>query len=383
MRGLAYTTVFLLAFVPTARADSADVACVQIESDSLEIDGMLDDWGRRGKGPVACAYDDQRLYLGMVIEDDRITRRKQGAEDRLTLSVGNKLRLDFRPATQAVEASTKKVKGVELMDSLHPDGWSLEVAIARDAIPEWGPATRSLSLASVYHDVDGTKPGKKQTVRADLTFAGAASVLDAFLKSAKLKRGQLTFDTQSDVVSWPGRERVVAGGGVFAVLGENFIYLRLPVSAPEDLLDVRVVDAFGGGPKAIVTHYRQHGNGGSRELVRVWRILAEGTFESLLTVEVAKRMEQNAILNRWEFAPRKDRSGMDLIVEALPPEGFSEETFQESPAPDAVPIVLPWAAETKVRHRFDASGYTGAEVIATDNKNTRRNDKSGRKDSRR
>ncbi len=376
----AFVGLFVLSAATAATATPNDIPCRATELGSFEIDGAVDDWGRSHKSQprggdggfsVACAYDAERLYLSVVVNDDRILRRSKVGEDTLSIELGESLgapvQFSFLPATSAVESTLKgegvkkgRLRHLEIMDSLQPEGWSVEMAIARAALPGWGPAVPGFSYRIRYRDVDPGGGGKTDAPQyGSLTFASARQVYDAFLKATRLKPMQIRFDQVANVANTPGAERVVAGGVMFGVLGEDFTFIKLPVTAPADVLGVQVTDAFGTGRLAIVTHYRQHGNGGSRDLVRVWRVLDNGSYESVMTIEVAKRLGNRAIVNRWDFQQRKDPPGQDLVVEAQPAQGFTAESFQETPAPDAVPILLPWAAEPKLFHRLTPEGYAG------------------------
>ena len=73
--------------------------------------------------------------------------------------------------------------------------------------------------------------------------------------------------------------------------------------------------------------------------------------------------------NRWKLVPknklRKKRGkrsrGYDILVEANKPKGWDEDSYEETPATDVKPILLPWEDKTRVLYTFD-SGTLAEEV---------------------
>jgi hypothetical protein len=86
---------------------------------------------------------------------------------------------------------------------------------------------------------------------------------------------------------------------------------------------------------------RQHGNGGSRDLLMLWTVWS-GQLSPLAQIEIRKQLGGNVLESSWRIV--KGTRGNELWVEPKPAVGWTEQRWNEVPAEDADPIVLPWDA---------------------------------------
>jgi hypothetical protein len=102
--------------------------------------------------------------------------------------------------------------------------------------------------------------------------------------------------------------------------------------------------------------YREHGGGGSRDVLAVF-VLRGGGFARLFAHEIAKQVGDARLENRWEL--RKAKRGRELVITPGEVRGFSAATWNETPAEDMAPILLPWGEKKQEVWRFDKDGVSG------------------------
>jgi len=350
------------------------VACQLSEPGSIDVDGMLDDW--EGVKPVRangkdkdlsfdlrCVTDGTKLALSIDVRDDALIRfaqataKKQAAEDRVAVSLGNH-QMVFFPGTERIAprrllAGKKIPRWVAVEDTQQPKGWSIELELPLAKIAGWSASTPSIEASIELFDADDydARGAEPLAQAVTLTLGDKPKVLDGFLRAVRLKKQDLVIDQVAEVdAQHPGTERVVAGGKVLGVLAESYGYIELPVESAKDVLKVQLVDMRGNGGRVVLTHLRQRGNGGSRDLVAVWGV-SGGKIEQLFAVEVRKEADGNRLESGWEVVAAGARSkrkgkakpkGKELVVIARPATGWDEDTFEETPADDAEAIHLPW-----------------------------------------
>jgi hypothetical protein len=115
-----------------------------------------------------------------------------------------------------------------------------------------------------------------------------------------------------------------------------------------------------------VTEYREHGGGGSRDVVAVWALGANGSFARVLAVEVRKQLGGNSLANTWRLEPRtgkrgKRLPGQQLVVEAGEVVGWDEDSFDDVPPEDMRPILTPWAEQTTAVYYFENGQAFGGD----------------------
>jgi hypothetical protein len=376
-----------------AWAQAQEPTCQAVEAGVVSVDAMLDDWrgfeavrrrgaaGADGGFELRCAFDDERLYLAVRVRDDRLLRTGRGArEDGLEVSLraGSRLgpwRMSFHPGTRGFPARRDGGAGAEVDDSLAEDGWQLELGVPLRRIPGWGSSTPMLLAEVSYADVDraGAAPGRVQ-FRGALQFSTHLPALRGFLSVARTSVDRLRLDELVEMDAAPGTERVVVGGRALGVVSDSFAFVELPLRAADDLLRVELVDFDGDGRASLLTHFRQHGGGGSREVVTVWTVGASGELERAIAFEVALELGPRRLVNRWTLVPAgqrragrraRTRGKLDILVEVSPSDntGWDADSFSRvTPSPDARPILTPWSTRRATIYHFD--GDTALESPA-------------------
>ncbi|MBA3819320.1 MAG: hypothetical protein H0X17_10540, partial [Deltaproteobacteria bacterium] len=336
------------------------------------IDGLVDDWsgaavvaraGAAADGAVElrCAWDGTRLALAISVDDDRVVRVKGGQEDRVTVSLaagGKPLALTIYPGNALAKAKFVKPGKVAAADSLQPKGFSIEIALPATAIPGYSGVTTAFDLQLVFHDSDAATGGAAEpiAIRQPLELSDRADLVDDFLTSVKLRKADIRFDDRAELdLDRKGKERIVAGGTVIGVLTEQFAYVTLPAATAADVRKVELLPLGPRGQYVVAATVRQAGNGGSRDLLLLWTVWS-GQLQPLAQIEIRKELGSNVLATTTTIV--KGTQGPELWIEPVPAIGFTAGTWNEIPAADLDPIVLPWdAAKAGVAYRL-----TGAEI---------------------
>src|SRR5215470_4022369 len=377
----------LLALILYARASAApptELVCTLAGAGLIHVDGLLDDWEgiaaltKADADPkdaalaVRCAYDAERLYIAVDVSDDRLIRTKQKTadEDHLVFLFGAQT-LEIYPAS--AEHGAKLAWGwigkkggskVTVADSLQKHGWSVELALGLRGLPGYERGAPGVTVAIELHDVDSFTDRRTQTILSTgdvlLSFEEAAAGLKAFLDGVHLHRGDVTLDVAAEVDGEPGLERVVAAGKLIGLVGAGYTYLELPVASARDVLSVELADLGGTGRQNLVVRTVERGNGGSREVLSIWS--AKGReFTRLFAHEIAKQVGKNRLADSWQLVPRGrgGKGGMDLVIKAGEATGFTPATWNETPATDMVPILLPWGEKKQETWHFEGDVVSG------------------------
>lgn len=368
-------------------AGSGAPVCELVEGGFVEVDGMLDEWrgiavhrvpgaGKNASFSLRCAYDDERLFVAVDVRDQELIRSgKGGSEDRLVLELsaagGAAATLEVFPGVEGVDPKRRwkgkvlREEGAVLVeDTRQEQGWSMEASVPLRQIAGLGAGAPGVRARIAYSDADRGGPGGQASFEGTLVFRASAEAFRGFLGAAKLKPGDIRVDVTADFDSAPGVERMVAGGAAMGIITDQYSFMTLPVTSPADVRRVEVVDLRGDGTRSVLTEIRQHGNGGSRDLVIVWGLAAQDRFERILAVEVQKELGSRKLRNRWSLVPKAGGRGQALLVEVGPGDvqGWTSNNYLESPAADVRPILKPWAEETAVRFEFE--GNVAVEVEA-------------------
>ena len=345
----------------------ASLACQLAEPGSVDVDGMLDDWEgvahARANGrdkdqsfDVRCLFDGKHLAIAVDVRDDMLSRRRKAhkdllGEDRLEIELdagGAPIVLTLFPGTEKVAprrnlGGKKLPKWVAVEDTAQPKGWSVEIEVPLAKVPGWSASAASVGARVVLRDADELKDAADELAHPlTLGLGDKPKLFDRFLRDTRLKKKDLRLDQLADVDrARKGKERVVAGGTILGVIGEQYGYVELPVASAADVLDVKLADLRGDGGRVVLTRLRQHGGGGSRDLIAGWGA-AGGQIEQLFAIEIRKEADGNRLESTWSVAKKKKGKGMEIRVQAQPAVGWDEDTFEEDSADDAEPIHLPW-----------------------------------------
>ena len=338
---------FIAAMLLTARASAASLRCDDLSD--LAIDGMLDDWksaqvlARTGTAPdgaiaLRCAWDGTALALSLDIIDDRVVRvRGKGHEDHVEIAVsagGKPATLTVFPGNAIAKPRYVAPRRVEVADSLQPKGFSVEARIPAAAIPGYSASMPAFELHVVFRDSDAAAGGDDSDVALDATIelSDRKDLLDDFLRTVRLRRTDLKLDVMADLdPERRGKERLVAGGAVIGVLTDQFAY----VTVPGEVKRVELLPFGSHGEQVVSAVVRQTGNGGARELLMLWTVWS-GQLQPLVQIEVRKELGKNVLECTWKV----DRG--QLVVTPRPAIGWTADTWNEQPADDADPILLPW-----------------------------------------
>jgi hypothetical protein len=386
----------LLALAAAPRlAAAAGHTCQLVDSGVIEVDGAMDDWqgfGRYRKGPAGdadvslrCAHDERTLYVMVDVVDDKVVRTRQAraaGEDSLTVSLAASsaaapLRFRVFPGSPT---GPRKLVGVpswlRVEDTLTEGGYAIELAVPLARLPGHGRSTPVLLAEILVHDAD--RPAAiaiDDTVgfRGRLHFSSHLPAYKGFLAATRLAARDLKLDQLIDLDASPGTERLVWGGRFVGVLSDGFGFLEIPATSPDDVLAVQVIDPSATGRPLILTHSRQRGANGARELVIVWRLDGGGQFARVLGLEVAQELDGRAIRNRWELvaagtarkSKKKPRArALDLVVEAGEVTGWDPaDHARVQPSTDVTPVLTPWGERAAAVYWFDGDVAMGPEPM--------------------
>lgn len=350
--------------------------CAGVPASELSIDGMLDDWrdvdpiarvGVESDGAISvrCAWDGSTLAFALDVKDDRVIRVKGGAEDHVALAVsagGKPVTIITYPGNNLGKSKIVKPARVDAADSLQPKGFSVEVAIPGTAIPNLQQATASLELSIVFDDSDAATGGDTTplAVKQAIELSDRKDLFDDFLSSVKLAKKDITLDVQAELdPDRKGKERLVAGGTAIGVITDQFAFVTLPAASPADVRKVELLPLGPRDQQVIAAVVRQTGNGGSRDLLMLWTVWS-GQLSPLAQIEVKKELDGKVLESTWKIV--KGKKAPELWVEPKPAVGWTAQTWNEEPAPDLDPILLPWDA----KKGGIAYMLTGAEVTRRD-----------------
>jgi hypothetical protein len=343
----------------SAVARAGTIRCDDASTADLAVDGLLDDWkgsdvlariGAPADGAIAvkCSWDGTALAFALDLSDDRVVRVRggKGHEDRVDLSIavagGTPVTIGVSPGTAIAKDKIVAPAHVEVADSLQPKGFSIEAKVPAARIPGYSASTPSFEVRIKFHDADLAAGGDDTDLVLALTIelSDRKDLLEDLLRTVHLARTAITLDTMAELdPDRRGKERLVAGGTVIAVLTDKFAYVALPVQAARDVREVKLLPLGPGGQQIVEAVVRQTGNGGSRDLLMLWTVWS-GQLQPLAQIEVRKEAGANLLESGWVIS--KGAHGPELVVTPKPATGWTAETWREQAADDADPIAVPW-----------------------------------------
>jgi hypothetical protein len=346
----------LVGLAGNAAADRSTIRCDNQSTADLSVDGMLDDWGRDvvtrigmasdGQFALRCSWDGKAFAMSLDVLDDRVVRigSGKGEQDhvKVTLAAGGRpLFVDVYPGNAVAKAKITKPAKVSVAQSLQPKGFSVELKVPASALAGMTASTPSLALDIAFVDADKAAGGDTFSVElaATVELGDRKDLLDDFLRTVRLRRSDVRLDKLDDLdPDHRGNERIVAGGTVIGVLTDQFAYVSLPADKAADVKKVELLP-LGARTRIVAATVRQSGNGGSRDLLMLWTVWT-GQLQPLGQIEIRKEMGSNVLEAAWKIV--KGKKGPELWVESLPAVGWTAESWNEMPADDADPILLPW-----------------------------------------
>lgn len=370
-------TAMALTVASSARAD--EHGCDRLSPDFATIDGMLDEWrgvsavrvGAPGDAGIKwrCGYDDEQLYLAFDVRDERVVRTRRvraRREDSVVIELSaapGKRGLAITAFPGSVNTGPARRLGrrklprwIAIEDSLQGRrGFTMEMSIPLARIPGYRQNVAEISARVAFNDADqATARALDETLawRGALELLGKDNPLAGFLHAVGKSRADIDRSRLVDVGGAPGKERVVIAGPFVGIIGSGFQYLQLPVASESDVLSIKFLDLEGRGARDIVANFEQHGNGGAREMIEIWRVGPDNALAKLLAVELGKEIGEKRITSKWRIASRR-RGGHVLIVEVGEAENWDATNYYEARAADADPILLPWGEVGRILYLFE------------------------------
>jgi hypothetical protein len=285
------------------------------------------------------------------------TKAAKPGEDHLELTLAGK-RLLIWPgnAAELKDKVVPVVKGMRTATALQPQGWAMELAIPLNSIPGFRPGNSTIKFALKADDCDSKAAlhtERSVDTVGSILFAEGQSNLEGFLKDRHLSAGDVFFDKPMRMGKKEGG-RVVMASKYAAAITDGYVFLELPFKDRKDLKEARVIDLAGDNRDALVLRYLEKGGGGAREVVAAYRFDGENV-RRVFAAEVGKFVGANKIEDKVSFVKRGRAT--DILIEAGPAAGFTQANYQESPASDIAPILLPWGDDKKARYQFRGDEY--------------------------
>jgi hypothetical protein len=411
---LAFSIVAAIGALHTAsvaRGEPTSWSCGLVEDNTIHLDGLTSDWD--GVSPyvlkvnpqpgapertlgvkLSCNYDEKNIYLLINVDDD-VVLRSSGApsgEDHIELHFGvpekkgGALRVDKlfiypgsvpqkqkrvvkwqapkAPKVVEGEGPAGRKKGsagaaFEIYDALQPRGYAVEMRMPKKLVPGYKDgAPLRLSVRVVDSDSPNGKlaasaelsPGDSPDELAVLEIEGGGASLDEMLGDLKQTSSDVFFDKNADLGDGPGRVLMI--GKFIAFSGKAYAYQEVAPSRA-DIKSAQLID-LDAKHQALALRIVERGSGGARELLRIYT-LSGGRFASIFSAEVTKEQGGRRLASQVSF----DRRGQstDITLTPQPAVGFSAATYNELPAEDVVPILLPWQ-DKRARYLYKAQKFT-------------------------
>lgn len=390
----------LLAALPATAAAQAGIRVHDVEE--IRVDGALGDWrgatftevgqGEGGSMRFALGADRAGLYVAAEVRDDRLVRTARPGlrEDAilLTLSIPDGRRTHFSEiylfagvsgrsaasaglATRAGAApsplsAARVVEGPRARGS----GYVLEAFLPFSAIPggaRWESARATIRLRDVDSESRPVVVAEPALVPPDalvplMPAGGTSGVLEEFLASRGLGAARPAHDLRGDVAEDGRDERVVVVDRFLVVSGpgyregRGYAFHELPVAHGGDVRSATLRDLTGSGKAELVLVLRQRNEQGERDL---WQVLtlAGDRPRPLFGIEIRKAVRGGSIEASVRIVPGRGRALPEIEVTAGRAEGLDAARYQETPASDAQPILLPWGPIRARRYRWDGQTF--------------------------
>lgn len=396
------------ASIPNMALAQAGLPLQEVSRGDVRVDGMLRDWravrmidvGRGDDGAMSFAlgYDATGLYLAARVRDTRLIRnRRPGrAEDAVIITlatptgadgafVGHDVylwpgvsgRLAGAVGVAPAGGRPRTVRGARIVEAPLPrgGGFTLEAHVPWRLIPNHA-AWQQGRGAVRYRDVDSearpevvSEPSSAPVVAEHLErlpplvpSGGEAAVLAAFLRERGIPGTRPRHDLRGDVCGDARPERVVLVGRFAVVLGEGyrdgrgFDFLQLPIESAADVRRAGLRDLTADGKKELTVRLRQSGARGNRD---VWQVISFDCehVNPVFGIELRKETGDGSVEARMRIRPGRRRAAATIEVSAGRSRGLTATNFQEAPATDAEPILLPWADVIGRSYRWNGRSF--------------------------
>lgn len=378
----------LVAGLLLGAAASAQPLRIDRSAEKMRVDGALREWkGARfvtlGEGEdaalrYALASVDDGLYVGAEVSDEQLIRTVGvgPAQDALVLTLAmpdgagsfktSEVWLHAGQAGKSKAAAGLGKNGrapsaeprIQVVEGPRESGkgYVLE-AFVPFALIEGAQIWEQGRARIVLEDVDQAKVSKPELslssapgVRtADLPRialgVGQNDFLGSFAGSKGLTGAEPRYDLRGNVSGDAELERVAILDKFVVVYGRHYKqgatygYFQLPYGAGGGLSHAELLDVTNDGIAELLVRVRQRNDLGAREL---WMALSleENTLAPLFSVETKKEAKGGFVESTLTLD--KKSKPVRVRVEPSRAQGLDALTYQESPARDAQPILLPW-----------------------------------------
>jgi hypothetical protein len=372
----------------------------KVKPGTIRINGVLKEWSTPGialknkvrggnigrndfRAQVALAYDDDHVYVGAEITDDKLYRTASYGkeEDHCSLVFAfptasggyQEQKVELFPGDPGklagkVTKGGQAVSGASLVEApvSKPKGYSFEAKIPWSTFSHARNVRAGLRGNIVCFDSDGG------SVKSALSWAGSTSrswpfvlneaeqsMQDNLVKGKGLT-GSPKFDLVADVTGDSMAERVLVWGKYLVVLGPHFrsgseFYFQELNSTADDVKSLQVRDVTGDGKAEVLVQMRVGGVSTWRELLSVQTVVSD-QLQPILEHEVAVGTTQGTVHNRaaWSTGTKK---GMRWTLRPGTAEGLTAANYQAPPGTGKAEVLLPWGTIKSKVYEWDGSRF--------------------------
>lgn len=392
----------LLAALPPGPA-RGQLALRVTAAEDVRVDGALREWrsgswtsvgeGTDASMRFALAHDQAGLYLAAEVWDERLVRtaRPGAREDAVILTFAG-------PGSRAVDVylfagvpgqagsaaiapvgsmRLRSVPGAQVVEGplSRGQGYALEAFLPFAALPGGAAGWRQLRGSVRLRDVDlearpeveaepALVPVDPRNLDALLPLSvqgGAGGVLEEFLAAQNLAAARPTHELSGNVYGDARAESVVLVGGFLLVSGagyrdgRGYAFERLPVSDARDVRSAQLLDVRNDGRAELVLVLRQRNGQGERDLWQVMDLSGDSP-RALFAIEIRKAVGAGSVEAEVRVRPARD-AAPTLEVRPGRAQGLDGSSYQETPASDAEPMLLPWGPVAERTYRWNGRSF--------------------------
>lgn len=379
---LVLAAVLLCAPSPAEAASPRYLSAEPMHGKRIRIDGALLEWpggfaplsvrakGSGGGGEVLVGYDDQYLYVGAKLKDDRITRTRGAGkgEDHLTLELhfpspkggaGRTHRVDVYPGDPGklpalVQVDGRKAKGAKAVEAPTRGGLTLEARVPWSVFPEAAKVRVGLHGKLTY--TDAASPGRVRAVHSTgkgngqsmprLTLESETGLIQALLEPKRLSLTPARV-AYGDVTGKGGAERVALYGHFLSIAGpgykggKQFYFNELDVSSADRVKRLELRDMNGDGKDEIILRKRIGPDDAYREILQILQVGPDGVPVSVFAHEVALVTQEGRVVNEVDIKGSGKRA--QVVISQGQARGFDPGTFREPKIGGGIhSALLPW-----------------------------------------
>ncbi len=387
-----------------ARAEGLAVPIDLVAPGAIKVNGVLTDWpasmtplrskvsGNPGAGKdlevrAGLSADDEALYLGADITDDKLVRTGgYGAgEDHLTLVVAfpaegaagsfTTLELDVFQGDPgnvagAVMLRGSRVAGASVVEAPKADksGLTVEAKIPWSALPPAARVRVGLRGAIRYLDSDGSVKGvvgtsaETQAARMPRLPTDAERGIEESFAKDKGLTGAPQIEFIADVSGDEQRERVMLWDQYVLVAGphfrdgKQFYFGDLGVERGQ-IPQFEVRDVAGTGKAQIVVRKRRGQGSSWREFFEIQAMNGDG-FSPIFAHEVGVSTDAGMIRNNVKL----DAKQVEISLGEA--SGLSAANLSLTSESGVEPLLLPWGTVRSRTFRYDGSRFTKSSEAA-------------------